>query len=176
MHGQHETLWKALLASLVLLAVPGCGSKKDVVDRYAREAAGAEATRRSDDAEGFYRSAVERARELGAADQADALLQLGSFYRRQTGFAEAVTALEESARLDAGTGAPRPLPAARRGLDLARALAALDRWPEGAAALRSTTPFLGALPADEARAASELAAAYRRRLPRLGLDTAGLPE
>lgn len=165
----------ALLLVGLALAGTGCSPEKKVVERYTREAAVAERDDRAPDAEGLYRSAVTRARALDAARQSDALYRLGAFYRGETRYRDAVGPLEESITLANRAGGVPAIDLARRHVELAKALAALNRWPEGAASLGSAAPGIAQMTGAEADDARELVAVYRGRLEALGLDTSSLP-
>lgn len=164
-----------LFCSALLVSV-GCSSRKGVVEKYTKEGETAETTQRATDAEGYYLSAVERSRALDPAMQADALYNLGRFYRQQARFAEAARALEQSGSLARNTAQTPDGAHARRELELARCYAALNRWQEGAAALRRSAEGWGALSAEGGKDARALSAVYFERLQQLGLDSTGLPQ
>lgn len=165
----------SLLILAGCLAGAGCSSDRKVVDAYTHQAAVAETGDRSTDAEAFYRSALERARALGALEQATAAFNLGRFYREAGRFGEAVAPLREAAGLapPSGDGA---LLITRSDVELAKALAALNRWAEGTDALRTAASGVSALSPSEQADVRELVAVYRIRLKELGLDASGLPE
>lgn len=161
--------------ALAILLLAGCADDKHVVKTYTRAGAEAEATRRSDDAEAYHRSAVERARaSLGRQDQSDALFRLGTFYRKQARFQESIPPLIESVSLALEADTVDELALGRRYAELSRSYAALNRWQDGAAMMRNVVPLQPRYPADEAAEIAELASVYRTRLTELGLDAAFL--
>lgn len=160
-----------------LALAAGCSTEKKVFEQYTKAGTQSEQARSGTDAEGFYVSALERARaSLGKVEQSDALYNLGAFYRREARFAEAERAMTESLALARESGRFDDLAIGRRQLELARDLAALNRWHEGAPALRTLTPLVTRYPADEAADIRLLAEVYRERLATLGMDPRGLPE
>lgn len=169
---------RAMLAVVpaMLLALAGCSSDKQVVRTYTKEGTTAEATQRSADAEAYYLSAVQRARaSLGKPEQSDALFNLGSYYRKQTRFKDAVSPLFESVSLALESGTMDELDLGRRYAELARSYAALNRWQDGAAMMRNVAPLRDRYPAEEATALGELADVYKTRLTELGMDASFLP-
>jgi hypothetical protein len=154
---------------LVAFALAGCTSRQSVVQKYQREAQASEAAARSADAEGYHRSAVERSRKLGLAEQAEALLGLGAFLQRQLRFSESLAPLHESLA-KAGDAIMPPSALAVRQLRLARSYGALDRWREGAAVLQAAMPSAKTLTGEDGQLARDVTEVYRARLPQLGMD------
>lgn len=154
----------------------GCSSDNAMFEKYRKAAVEAEADGSGTNAEAYYVSALHRARaSLGKAEQSDALYQLGVFYRRQARFGEAAPALTESLDLAADARITDPVAVSRRRVELARSLAALNRWAEGASALRPVIEHVGRFPEGEAAEIRELLAVYRARLAALGADASLLP-
>jgi tetratricopeptide (TPR) repeat protein len=163
--------------TLALVLSAGCGPKRDAYDWYSQAGARAESNQSGADAEAYYVSALHRARTtLGRQEQSDALYKLGAFYRRSARFQEAARALTESLDLAADARITDTLAIGRRRVELARALAALNRWGEGAVALRTVVPDVGRYPPEEADEIRELLAVYRSRLTALGSGSSDLAE
>jgi len=155
----------------------GCSSNNAIFEQYRKAAVEAEADGSGTNAEAYYVSALQRARaSLGKAEQSDALYQLGVFYRRRARFAEAADALTASLDLAADARITDPIPVSRRRVELARSLAALNRWTEGTSTLRPVIDDVGLFPPGEAGEIRELLAVYRARLAALGADPSLLPE
>lgn len=170
------SLPRLIPALVALLLCFGCSSQKKVYQQYT--AAGTTAEKQQDrvEAEGWYLSAVERARTLGKVEQSDALFRLGVFYRRQARFADAAKAMQESLATEQAAGRNDPLETARRQAELARDFAALNRWNDGARLLRDLAPAAARFAGNEAAELRELVVVYRQRLTALGLDATGLPD
>lgn len=165
------------LMGLAAALATGCSSDNAVFEQYRKAAVEAEADGSGTNAEAYYASALHRARaSLGKAEQSDALYQLGVFYRRKARFSEAAPALSESLDLAADARITDPVAVSRRRVELARSLAALNRWAEGTSTLRPVIEHLGLFPAGEAGEIRELLAVYRARLAALGADPSLLPE
>jgi hypothetical protein len=155
----------ALAAALLV----GCASRKGVVDQYQREAKASETESRSADAEAFHRSAVQRAEELGPAEQSDTLLGLGVQLQSQQRFKESLVPLSDSlAKAQEAGMAPAAL--AVRQVRLAQSYAALNRWQDGAAFLKPAVPAARTLTGADGRLARDIMDVSRTRLPELGLD------
>jgi hypothetical protein len=164
---------RILLATLLLATLAACASKQSAVEKYQRAAQASEADARSVDAEGYHRSAVERSRKLGPAEQSDALLGLGAFLQRQLRFSESLAPLDES--LDkAGIAIMPPSALAVRQVHLAKSYGALNRWKEGAAMLQSAMPSAKNLTGEDGQMARNVIDVYRARLPELGMDASFL--
>ena len=163
-----------VFASIMLAA---CSSDNAIFEQYRKAAVQADADGSGTNAEAYYVSALLRARaSLGKAEQSDALYQLGVFYRRGARFGEAAKALSESLDLAADARITNPIAVSRRRVELARSLAALNRWAEGTATLRPVIEHVALFPAGEAGEIRELLAVYRARLAALGADPSVLPE
>jgi hypothetical protein len=161
----------------VATLVAGCSSDNAIFEQYRKAAVQAEADGSGTNAEAYYLSALHRARtSMGKAEQSDALYQLGVFYRRGARFGEAAKALTESLDLAADARIADPIAISRRRVELARSLAALNRWPEGTATLRPVIDHIGLFPAGEQGEIRELLAVYRARLASLGANPSLLPE
>jgi hypothetical protein len=157
--------------------VTGCSSDNAVFEQYRKAAVEAEADGSGTNAEAYYVSALHRARtSLGKVEQSDALYQLGVFYRRGARFQEAAKALTESLDLAADARITDPMAISRRRVELARSLAALNRWAEGTATLRPVIDHVSVFPAGEQVEIRELLAVYRTRLKALGADASVLQE
>ncbi len=162
---------------LVATLVAGCSSDNAIFEQYRKAAVQAEADGSGTNAEAYYLSALHRARtSMGKAEQSEALYQLGVFYRRGARFGEAAKALTESLDLAADARITDPIAVSRRRVELARSLAALNRWPEGTATLRPVIDHIGLFPAGEQGEIRELLAVYRARLSALGADASVLQE
>lgn len=173
----HACLRWALCLALAATLVAGCSSDNAVFEQYRKAAIEAEADGSGTNAEAYYVSALHRARvSLGKAEQSDALYQLGVFYRRGARFGEAAQTLSESLDLAADARITDPVAISRRRVELARSLAALNRWGEGTSALRSVIEHLQRFPAGEAAEIRELLVVYRTRLAALGADPSVLAE
>jgi hypothetical protein len=164
-----------MLFAAALMA--GCSSDNAVFEQYRKAAVQAEADGSGTDAEAYYLSALNRARtSLGKTEQSDALYQLGVFYRRAARFGEAAKSLTASLDLAADARITDPIAISRRRVELARSLAALNRWPEGTATLRPVIEHVTLFPPGEQREIRELLAVYRTRLSSLGADPSVLQE
>jgi hypothetical protein len=162
---------------LAAALVGGCSSDNAVFEQYRKAAVQAEADGSGTDAEAYYLSALHRARtSMGKAEQSDASHQLGVFYRRAARFGEAAKALTASLDLAADAHITDPVAIGRRRVELARCLAALNRWSEGTATLRPVIDHVALFPAREQVEIRELLAVYRARLRSLGADPSLLPE
>ena len=171
-----STLPACIIALAAALAA-GCSSDNAIFEKYRKAAVEAEADGSGTNAEAYYVSALHRARaSLGKAEQSDALYQLGVFYRRKARFAEAAEALTGSLDLAADARITDPVAVSRRRVELARSLAALNRWAEGTSTLRPVLEHVGRFPEGEAGEIRELLAVYRARLTALGADPSVLQE
>ena len=168
MHAMKYT-YRLTLTVVLAATLGGCASKKDVVEQYQREARTSETEARSADAEAFHRSAAERARELGPAEQSDTRLGLGVQLQSQQRFRESLAPLGESVAKAQEAGMP-PTAVALRQVRLAQSYGALNRWKEGAAVLKSAMPSALDLTGDDGKLATDVIEVYRTRLPELGLD------
>jgi hypothetical protein len=165
------------IMGLAAVLATGCSSDNALFEKYRKAAIEAEADGSGTNAEAYYVSALHRARaSLGKAEQSDALYELGVFYRRKARFGEAAPALTESLDLAADARITDPVAVSRRRVELARALAALNRWNEGASTLRPVIEHVGRFPEGEAAEIRELMAVYRARLAALGADPSVLQE
>lgn len=162
---------------LAAALVAGCSSDNAIFDQYRKAAVQAEADGSGTNAEAYYLSALHRARtSLGKVEQSDALYQLGVFYRRGARFSEAAKTLTESLDLAADARITDPVAISRRRVELARSLAALNRWAEGTGALRPVIAHVDLFPPGEQGEIRELLAVYRTRLISLGSDASVLQE
>lgn len=164
---------RILLPALLLAAVAGCASKQSTVKTYERAAQKSEASKQSTDAEGYYRSAVERSRKLGPAEQADTLLALGAFLQRQLKFSDSLAPLNESLA-QAIVAIMPPSALSVRQVRLAKSYGALNRWKEGAEMLKAAMPSAATLTGDDGKMARDVIDVYRVRLPELGMDASFL--
>jgi hypothetical protein len=164
---------RILLSVLLLATLAGCASKQSTVDKYERAAKASEASAQSADAEGYYRSAVERSRTLGPAEQADTLLALGAFLQRQLKFSASLAPLTESLA-QASVAIMPPSALSVRQVRLAKSYGALNRWKEGAAMLHAAMPSAATLTGDDGKMARDVIDVYRVRLPELGMDASFL--
>jgi hypothetical protein len=139
------------------------------VDEYRQAGAGAEAERRSAESEAYRRSAAERAGAVGPAEKAATTLELGAFLQRQQRFRDSLAPLQESLAAAREAGLPAEAFALRQ-VWLARALAPLNRWKEGADLLKAAVPAVGGPSGEDARLAADVMDVYRVRLPQLGMD------
>lgn len=167
------TLRTTLLLAACLAVLGACKSDRSKVDEYRQAGAAAEAERRSAEAEAFQRSAAERAAAAGPAEKAATTLELGAFLQRQQRFRDSLAPLQESLAAAREAGLP-PEAVALRQVWLARALAPLNRWKEGADLLREAVPVTDRLAGEDATLAADVMSVYRVRLPQLGMDAAFL--
>lgn len=163
------TLRTALLVAACVSALGACKSDRSKVDEYRQAGAGAETERRSAEAEAYRRSAAERAAAAGPADKATTTLELGAFLQRQQRYRDSLAPLQESLAAARAAGLS-PEAIALRQVWLARALAPLNRWKEGADLLKAAVPAVGGLSGGDARLAADVMDVYRTRLPQLGMD------
>ena len=161
------------LAVLLATTAAGCASKPDPVDQYQVAAAASESEQRGVDAEGYHRSAVERARALGPARQSEALLGLGAFLQRELRFRESLAPLNESLAIARAANLGAGELALRR-VHLARSYGALNRWQDGAVELRAAMPAARSLDGDAGKLARDVIDVYRVRLPALQIDSSFL--
>ncbi|MEO8037707.1 MAG: hypothetical protein ABI794_03005 [Betaproteobacteria bacterium] len=158
-----------LLTALLAATIAGCASKPDPVARYQVAAGASEREQRGVDAEGYHRSAVERARVLGPAKQSEALLGLGAFLQRELRFRDSLAPLNESLVMARAANLGTTEVALRR-VHLAKSYGALNRWQDGAAELRAAMPDARSLDGDAGKLAREVIDVYRVRLPALLID------
>ncbi len=160
---------RILVPALLLATLAACASKESAVEKYQRAAKASESEARSTDAEGYHRTAVERSRKLGLAEQSDALLGLGAFLQRQLRFSDSIAPLNESLE-KAGAAIMPPSALAVRQVRLAKSYGALNQWKDGALMLQSAMPSAKNLTGDDGQVARDVIDVYRTRLPELGMD------